>query len=131
MKTQFLFKITALLFTVFIGFVIYSANAGNDLFVFRIKMFPYGDKFAHATLMGLLTFLLNLAMNGKTIKWRNQKWLLMSLLMIPLVTIEEFSQIFLDNKSFDLLDLLANYIGIAIASWAILKMKGKSFFLAF
>lgn len=129
MKTQNIIKAIAILFTLFIGFIIYSANTGSDLIFFRIKTFPYGDKFAHATLMGLLAFVLNLAANGRTTTlFYGKKWLIMSLIMIPLVTIEEFSQIFIANRSFDLLDLLANYTGIAIASWAILKMKGKSFF---
>ncbi len=130
MKTQNIIKVIAVLFTLFIGFIIYSANKGSDLFFFKIITFPYGDKFAHAILIGTLAFILNLAANGKTVSWLGKKWLLISFLMLPLVTIEEFSQIFIDNRTFDLIDLGANYIGIAIASWAILKMKGRTISLA-
>jgi hypothetical protein len=129
MKTQNIIKAIAILFTLFICFIIYSANTGSNLIFFRvIGTLPYGDKLAHTSLIGLLAFILNLATNGQTTPFYGKKWLVVSLIMIPLVTIEEFSQIFIASRSFDLLDLLGNYTGIALASWAILKMKGKSFF---
>ena len=85
MKTQNFIKGIAILFTLFIGFIVYSANNGSDLFFFKITTLPYGDKFAHAILIGLLAFILNLAANGRTVQWSGKKWLFISLLMLPLV----------------------------------------------
>lgn len=117
-------NIIAVLFTLFILFIIYSANTGKDLIFFKLtSYFPYADKFSHATLLGLLTFILNLAFKGKTFSMMNKKWLWVSVAIFVIITLEEFSQMFIDNRTFDLLDLSANYLGIAVASWLIFYLN--------
>ncbi len=117
-------NIIAVLFTAFILFIIYSANTGKDLIFFKLSSsFPYADKLAHAGLLGTLTFILNLAFKGKTISFFNKKWLVVSIVIFVIITLEEFSQMFIANRTFDLLDLSANYLGIAVASWLIFYLN--------
>jgi len=125
MKRQHIINIIAVLFTAFILFIIFSANTGRSLAFFHIKELPMGDKIAHASLIGMLAFILNLAMRGKSFwKW-NREWLTVSFWLTIIITMEEFSQAFIPTRSFDLLDLAANYFGIAVASWLIITMKRR------
>ncbi len=74
--------------------------------------FPYGDKVGHFCMMGGLSFCVNLAVGGCTLRLRGRSFLLGSLLVAIAVTLEEFSQIFIAGRSFDLLDLSASLLGI-------------------
>lgn len=117
MSKNTLLQLLAILFTGFILFVIYSANTGADLVFFRmIKHLPFGDKIGHFGLIGMLTFLVNCAMKARTFSLGKFQLLLGSSVLFVLVTLEEFSQIWLDNRNFDLVDLSANYLGILVAS---------------
>jgi VanZ family protein len=62
--------------------------------------------------MGLLAFFVNLLLNCKKIKVFQVSVLKGSVIVLIIVTLEEFSQIFIDNRSFDLLDLTFDYLGI-------------------
>src|SRR5690349_16354017 len=75
---------------------------------------PYGDKLGHFFLMGGFAFLLNLVLNARTFGFRIFNYLLGSLIVIILVTLEEFSQIFVKGRTFDLSDLFFDYLGIFI-----------------
>lgn len=86
-------RLITLLFVLFIGYVIYSANTGNGLPVFKlIGKIPYGDKLGHMGLIGTLTFLINATLNNKVFKVSGRKILLGSALVFIFITIEEFSQ---------------------------------------
>lgn len=67
-----------------------------------------GDKLGHAVLFGMLALLANLATRHR------HSWIATGLVALA-ATVDEFSQRFLANRSFDLLDLLASLIGIAVA----------------
>jgi polysaccharide biosynthesis protein VpsQ len=45
------------------------------------------------------------------------------LIIAVAMTIEEFSQIWIPNRTFDLMDLAANYLGISIAGWIRIRQK--------
>ncbi len=77
-------------------------------------MLPYGDKIGHFLLMGFFSFLLNLALNSKTVSAWKFNYLLGSLIVFVVVTIEEFSQIFVRGRTFDWGDLAADFCGIFI-----------------
>ena len=123
MKNLTLVKVSALLFTLFTATVVYRANTGQSLFIEGIHQIPMLDKICHLLFCGILALLLNLATKNKTVSIWNKKWLIVSLLLAVFFTIEEFSQMFISSRNFDLLDLLANYIGIGIASWSILRFR--------
>jgi len=95
---------------------------GQDILFFKlIEHVPMGDKFAHITLVGTLAFLLNLILGAKTFTIRKMELLLGSCIVFGIMTVEEFSQIYIPMRNFDLVDLMANYLGIGIASWGIFK----------
>ena len=117
----FIYIIT-LLFITFIVYIIYAANVGQDILFFKlIEYVPMGDKFAHITLVGTLAFLLNLMLSARTFKIRKTELLLGSCIVFGIMTVEEFSQIYIPTRNFDLVDLMANYLGIGIVSWGIFK----------
>ena len=75
---------------------------------------PYGDKLGHFCLMGGFSFLLNLVLKAKTFRLLKINVLLGSLIVLLVVTIEEFSQLFVSGRSFDWSDLVFDYMGIFI-----------------
>lgn len=106
-------KYIAGLFLAFIASLIYMANTGQGHVLFTLKQqFAYGDKIGHFFLYGTMAMLLNLALNGKSIKG-NALLQLGSVLVLIATTLEEFSQLFIARRTFSLLDLAANVSGIA------------------
>jgi polysaccharide biosynthesis protein VpsQ len=83
-----------------------------------VRTVPGGDKFGHFLLMGLLSFLLNTSLRCRKLDVRAKHVLLGSVIVSVAVTLEEVSQIFIQYRSFDLLDLLFDYLGI----WVFGKM---------
>ena len=75
---------------------------------------PGGDKLGHFLLIGTLAFLVNASLGARRIRLGPLQPLLGSLLVTLVVTAEEFSQIFLAHRSFDLMDLTADFVGILI-----------------
>lgn len=90
-----------------------------------IMAVPGGDKCGHAIFIGTLAFLLNYALAGRMIKIGSLKILLGCLIIAVAMTVEEFSQIWIPFRSFDLLDLAANYSGIAMAGLLWLRLSGN------
>ena len=112
------------LFLLFIAFIIFAANTGMNLMFFRvIGAIPMGDKVAHMTLVGTMAFLVNLSLKNRTFERYHLTLLVGSTIVFCGITVEEFSQIWITNRTFDLIDLTFNYIGVFIASWFNLKLK--------
>ena len=114
-------------FAVFLSFVIRIANTGRGgrywSFLDRI---PYGDKLGHMLLMGTLCFLLNMALRCRTVPLGGEVRIFLGTLLVALFVLgEEISQIFLPSRTFDFVDLLADAIGIALASWLAWMLFGK------
>ena len=108
-------KWVTLVFIVFLISIVIIANLGLSPIVFPlIYKIPGGDKLGHFFLMGILSFLVNSALITK-IKKRYSKYILRgSLFIMAIVTIEEFSQIFLEYRAFSVIDLLFDYLGIIL-----------------
>ncbi|XOB61280.1 VanZ family protein [Campylobacterota bacterium DY0563] len=104
-----------LIFFIFISYIIFLADTADYNFAFKvIGDVPYGDKIAHALFYGIMAFLLNYGLNYRKIgSWHI---LLGSLLVLSFSTIEEFTQYFISSRTFDLGDLLANFIGVVLFS---------------
>src|SRR5690242_15551885 len=113
MNAARLFRIMALLFTLFIVLVILSANIGlvGQWFGWLYN-FPNGDKVGHFLLMGSLALLLNLGFPDAQVGSRAFHLSKPSLILASLVTLEEFSQSFFPNRHASLLDLCAGLAGI-------------------
>lgn len=107
-------KAVALIYIIILAGIIFLADThGTNFFIF-FEYVPFGDKVGHFFLMGGFSLLLNLMLCAKTIRvWRIQ-YLKGSLIVGCVVTIEEFSQIFIRGRTFDTTDLIADYAGIII-----------------
>ena len=108
-------KWLAIVYALFLALLVFLADHKQYRFLFRfVRQTPYADKVGHFVLMGLFSFLVNLALSSKRIRIGPLKVLLGSLLVALVVTLEEVSQIFLRYRSFDLVDLAFDYAGILL-----------------
>ena len=73
---------------------------------------PGGDKIGHLVLMGMLSFLVNLAFRAERLRLSWAKPLKGTLLVLALVALEEASQSLLPHRSFSLADLAFDAVGI-------------------
>ncbi|MEM9887631.1 MAG: VanZ family protein [Bacteroidota bacterium] len=106
-------RIVAFLFFTLIAYILFSANFGwkNAFFIF-INDLPYGDKVTHFLLIGGFAFFMNLVLKNRTTAIMKWSFLLGSVIVFTFVTFEEFSQIYIPRRTFDLGDLVCNYAGI-------------------
>ena len=103
------------IYLLFIIAVIYAADRHLARGFFGwVQSVPLGDKAGHFVLMGTLAFLLNRALARRTIPTGLQ---LGGAIVAIFVVAEEISQRWLPWRTFDYGDLLADFIGIALADW--------------
>ena len=108
-------KILTLVYIFILAGIIILANLRETQHLFLpLRKLPYGDKIGHFLLMGFLSFTVNLALKARTFRIWRIKFLLGSLIVLVIVTLEEFSQIFIRGRSFDYTDLIADAAGIFI-----------------
>ena len=107
-----------LLATAFAGFLVWivvMADQGRLYdYIPDPTQYPEGDKICHFLLMGTMALLANLALRGKAVPFAGRRWFVGSVLVFLLVAAEEFSQIFVDGRNFDLVDLTADALGIVL-----------------
>jgi len=108
-------KWLTIIFVVILIIIVIAANLGlvPSFFSF-VYLLPGGDKAGHFILMGLLSFLINSIMRASRVKVFSLDLLKGSLIVIAIVTIEEFSQLFLKFRAFSIIDLFFDYTGIII-----------------
>jgi len=100
-------------FFVFILWIFDLANTGqNSLFFNFVASIPYGDKLGHFCLFGLLTLAANFTFKLKSFQLMSFEVYLGSLLVLTFVVIEELSQFYIPNRTMDVLDFAADFIGI-------------------
>lgn len=106
-------KILLVIYILILAVIIFIAgNKGTRYLLSFVGNIPYGDKLGHFFLMGGFSFLLNAVLNAKTFKLWKLKYLLGSLIVLIVVTIEEISQIFVRGRTFDWGDLIFDFLGI-------------------
>ena len=109
-KIQFLL----LLFCLFLGLVIYTEDVGpGSRYWGWVSNVPMGDKFCHCAFMFTFSALTNLALKCRAIRLGGQTVLLGTVIVTIIVVAEEFSQLWIPGRDFDLLDLAADLVGIA------------------
>lgn len=107
----------ALSFFVFLLWIIYLANTGSDSVFFDfIKTLPYGDKIGHFGLFGFLTFTAIIAFKYRTFACSKFNIYYGFALVAVFVIAEEISQIFIPSRTFDLVDLAADSVGMLFAT---------------
>lgn len=93
--------------------IVWFADHEQFHFIFAwIRAIPGGDYVCHFLLVGGLAFVLNWALRGRKVRCAGCGWLLGSVIAFVLFTGEECSQIWLPGRTFDLLDLAANWAGV-------------------
>ncbi len=100
-------------YALFIAALIFVADRrGTRYLASFIGGIRYGDKIGHFLLMGGLAFFANLAFT-KTLP-RLRFVTRASVIVAVLVVLEEISQLFVRGRTFDLSDLVADFLGIMI-----------------
>jgi len=101
-------------FFIFILFIIYLADSADHNFAFRlIGNIPYGDKIMHALLYGTMALFLNYGLNYRSFKTLQ----LGAIIVLVFATLEEITQYWIPSRTFDLVDLLADFIGVILFSF--------------
>lgn len=115
---------SAVLFALLIVLIIILADVGGLGFLRFINRIPFGDKIGNFLLYGILTLLLDLAL-FRSLPGLDRRLLSLRIAFILalLVGLEEFSQLFFPNRSFDLVDLAFSYLGVIFFSWVALRTK--------
>lgn len=121
-------KILAAVYFLILVVIVILVDRRETQYLFRFFYnVPYFDKIGHFCLMGMFAFLLNLAMSARTVKVWRLNLLLGSLIVLTVVVIEEFSQIWVSGRTFDVGDLACDFAGILIfgelARWLINRGK--------
>lgn len=113
MPTPRIFRWLAFFFAILIVLIIIAADLDlvPDL-LNPIYAFPNGDKIAHFLLMGTLSMLVSLGFKNERTRFLGIRRA--TLLLLILITLEECSQIYFDNRKFSITDMMANWGGIFI-----------------
>lgn len=119
-------KSFAVLYIVMIGVIIFLANTGRlGPIAELIRQNPYGDAVMHAVLMGFLLIAVNAMLSGREVRIGTVSLLWATILVVLFVVSEETTQLYLANRTFSLIDLGADFIGIGVAGIFIRKRQAK------
>jgi len=100
-------------FTLVILSIVLAADLGWGANLFSwVAYIPGRDFTGHFLLIGSLTLTINLALRQRRIERCGMSFQLGSLIVLPVVTLEEFSQLWISTRGFSPLDLAADYLGI-------------------
>jgi VanZ family protein len=100
-------------FFLFISYIIFLADTADLNYGLEIvRIIPYGDKFFHALLYGMMAMFLNYGLGFRRVYGVQ----LGAILVLIFATIEEISQMFISTRTFDLGDLAADLIGVILFS---------------
>jgi len=114
------------LFILVLILIVITANLGlgYEYFPFMYTI-PGLDKVGHFFLMGVLSILVNLLFKAEKTRLVSQDFLIGSLVVVLVVTLEELSQLFLIHRAFSWLDLAFDlggiFLGGRLASWLVRK----------
>ena len=121
------------IFAIFFGFVcwiIYEADRGaTNLFMTFVRSIPNGDKLGHICIFGTMTFLANMALNGRVVLIHRLPLYLGSMLVLIFAFGEELTQLFVKTRTPDIGDALSDLIGVTLASlitwWVIQRTRNS------
>ena len=107
--------------TVFFGVVFTIAYTGNGhVYAGFLKHVPGGDKTGHVVLLCILAFASSWFGSFRFFRVGR-----VIFAVFVFITIEEFLQILSPNRTFDLLDLACNYVGITLAYLIAWRCEGN------
>lgn len=109
-------------FLAFLIWIIYQINTGSQMLLIRMAdIIPMGDKVGHFFVMGFLAYLVNIVMKCKSVRVGPIDLLWGSLIVFTFVFAEEVSQLFIRGRTFSLLDLGSDVLGIWTIGWLAIK----------
>ncbi len=100
----------------FIAWVIYLADSVQDNWVKSLGSVEHLDKIAHFSLFGVFALLLNKMLNFRKLKVFNTPILIGSIIVLTFAIAEEFSQISFESRTFDVIDMIFDLLGILFFS---------------
>jgi hypothetical protein len=89
---------------------------GTEYLLGWFPKIPFSDKLGHFGLYGVLALLLNYALDFRNLQFSKLNWHVGSGIILTFAILEEFTQIFLDTRSFDFLDMAADIAGVWLFS---------------
>ncbi len=112
-------KALSVIFLLFILTIIVLADIGGlPPQIVALYRFPNGDKVGHFILFGLLNFFFTRAfLSSQPNPRRKLVTVSTGLILALFIALEEWSQQFFATRTFDLLDLTASYVGVALGGW--------------
>jgi len=122
-------KWLTIVFSLVLAAIIVAANKGSLPQFLRVFYdFRGGDKVGHFVLMGILSFLMNMAvpLGPPERRWRGP--VLATCLILVAVTIEEASQAFFPSRTLSWMDLASSYAGIlafGYGAWRLRKAQSR------
>lgn len=117
MKNKLKRYLPSLLFFGFILWMITQADLDHSNLLMNIgDAVPWGDKIGHFLLFGTLALLLNMALGFRQVNIRGRWFHWGSVLVFAFATAEEFSQLAFPSRTFDVLDMLFDLLGIGVLS---------------
>lgn len=113
----------AVSFALFILAITFIADSGDgDRWWGFIHGIPYGDKLGHLGLVGMLAFLCNLGFPPGRNDGYRRFITTTTLVLLVLLTAEEITQAFKPHRTCDLMDWLADLLGLALGQMAALRI---------
>lgn len=110
---SFKIKILTAVYLLIVAGIIVAADVKSTSYLLNfVGNVPYGDKIGHFILFGGLAFLVNLSLGARSFCLKRFSYLLGSLIVLLVITIEEFTQIFMRGRTFSWIDLLCGYAGV-------------------
>jgi polysaccharide biosynthesis protein VpsQ len=102
----------------FVAMIIYFADRhlARSFFSF-VQQLPGADKAGHFVLIGGVAFFLNTSLGAREISAFGRKFLLGSMIVAAVFTLEEITQMRIPWRTFDYGDLAADYAGIIFFGW--------------
>lgn len=108
-----------------VALIVWLADHRDTQFIFDwLRALPGGDKLGHFLILGGFAFVLNHSLRCRTVALGGRPVLLGSLIVFLLALAEETSQLFIPGRTFDLLDLAADALGILILGRLPLRLRG-------
>lgn len=117
MKQNIKKYLPSLLFFSFIIWMISQADLDQSNVIMDMgHAVPWGDKIGHFSLFGIMALLLNVALHFRRINIKKRLFHLGSVIVFAFAVVEEFTQLAFSTRTFDLLDMLFDLLGIGILS---------------
>ncbi|RMG88674.1 MAG: hypothetical protein D6714_00295 [Bacteroidetes bacterium] len=110
--------------------VVFLASSGSALSFFildKLHVIPFYDKILHLGLLSGLTWLLNTSFPSRRYRLGGVILFGTSILLAIAMTCEEFSQIFIPWRNFEMMDLICNYAGILTGNFLSLYKRPRYF----